>query len=88
MAAIDLFAGMGDDLVSSPKHAALVTPSDTAELEYVATALLVGLPGDIKVTTLGGETLTIPNVPAGPLLLRVKQVWAAGTTADKITVVW
>lgn len=72
-------------------HAALVTISDTVDLPVRADALLLlGLAATtatIKVTTAGGETLTIPfSIAALPALgallvpIQVTRVWSTGTT--------
>jgi hypothetical protein len=63
------------------QHAANVTPSDTVDLANNTRYLFVGGAGNIKVTTVGGETLTITGVIAGSVLpLRVKRVFATGGT--------
>lgn len=72
-------------------HAALVTPNDAADLPGGAACLLVGTSGALKVTTAGGETLTLPAeaVVAGAVLpLRVVRVWSTGTTADDVVALW
>jgi hypothetical protein len=71
-------------LTAFPAHAAEVTPHDTNELTYYSLALYVGVGGDIKVTTVGGETATFANVPIGTLQVRAKIVWSTGTTATSI----
>ena len=73
------------------ENAALVTPDDANDLAVVTRGLLVGTSGALKVTTNGGQTLVIPAscVVAGTLLpLRVKRVWATGTTASNIVAIW
>lgn len=63
-----------------PADAALITPSDTAEVYFVA--IRVGVAGNLAVRTENGTTLTIPNVAAGETIkLRVTKVLATGTTA-------
>lgn len=68
----------------SPSRAALVTPNDTNDLAFIATSLIIGTSGNIKVTTTGGDTITIPAVPVGRFDLQVTRVWATGTTASGI----
>lgn len=81
----DRFANMGDDLLSPASHAATVSPSDTVDLPFASKRLWVGTLGDVKVTTVGGDTVTYPAVPAGTyLLVRAARVFAAGTTATVI----
>lgn len=62
-------------------HAFNVTPSDAANLTSPTRYLFVGGAGNIKVDTVGGETLTITGVVAGSVLpLRVKKIYATGGT--------
>lgn len=76
--------------IVNPIHAELVTPDDANDLaqpSYISIAAV----GDVKVTTLGGETLVIPSgtIPVGKILeLWVKRVWATGTTATGIVAYW
>jgi len=77
-----------DDLARPADHAATVTPSDSADLANTARALYVGTPGDVKVTTILGDTITFANVPAGVLPVRAKRVYATGTTASDIVALW
>ncbi len=68
-------------------HAAAVTPADDADLTPTAKCLLIATGGDIKITTEGGDEVTL-TVPAGYLLVKVTRVWATGTTATGITAIW
>ncbi len=44
-------------------------------------ALYVGAAGAVKVTTIDGDTVTFPGVPAGFVLpVSAKLVWTTGTT--------
>ncbi len=61
-----------------------VVPSDTVDLETVASALHVGTAGALCVITFGGETVTFPHVPVGTFPLRVSRVKDTGTDADNI----
>ncbi|MCX8996189.1 hypothetical protein NOF55_16790 [Rhizobiaceae bacterium BDR2-2] len=62
-----------------------VTPSDGAELAQPSRALYVGGAGDLAVTLLSGDSVSLGAVPAGSLLpLRVSRVHATGTTATAI----
>ena len=73
--------------IAPPNHAAVVTPNDGADLANDAQVLVVAVAGDIKVTTTGGEAVTIP-FPAGWTPIEVERVWATGTTATGITALW
>jgi hypothetical protein len=66
-------------------NAATVTKSDTVELPNVTRGLLVGSIGDVKVTFLGGHTVTLFNLAAGVIHpVRVTQVWSTGTEPTEI----
>lgn len=84
----------GFDVDSPPNHAFAVTPHDTNQLSNPTTgeeiyirAFRVGTTaGPVKVTTRGGDVVTIPNVQIGETIVGLfKIVWSAGTTADGIT---
>lgn len=77
-----------DDLSRPADHAAAVTPSDTEDLTYTARALYIGVSGDVKVLTLGGEAVTFSNVPEGILPVRVERVYSTGTTATSLVALW
>ena len=73
-------------------HAAVVTPSDAADLAHAARALYIGTAGDLKVTTTGGETVAFVGLTAGMILpVAVSKVFAtgqAGTIATNIVALW
>ena len=58
-----------------------ITPSDTVDLQEVPISIYVGTPGSLKATMYDGSTVTYPAIAVGRHNLRVKRVWAAGTTA-------
>jgi len=61
-----------------------VTPADS-DMGTPARALYVGVGGDVRVTTTGGNDVTFTAVPGGSLLpVSVKRVWATGTTATNV----
>ena len=72
------------------ERAATVTPSDSVDLGPIdggfphARGLYISTAGALKVTTAGGDVLTLPGVSAGHLYLAVRRVWATGTTAAGI----
>jgi hypothetical protein len=70
-------------------NAFAVTPDDTDDLTHAARALFVGGGGDIKVDTLGGDTVTFTGVVAGSILpVRVLKVYSTGTDATDIVAVY
>jgi hypothetical protein len=87
----DTFADRVHGLESPAARAALVTPDDSTDLAFTTRAIMVGVNGTLRVTTAGGDTLTLPAscVTAGMLLpIRVARVHATGTTASDILAVW
>lgn len=83
----DAFENHQPGLEAPAAHVALVTPDDSNNLPNAARGLLIGGSGALKVTTVGGETITLPAtvIPAGSILpLRVARVWSTGTTATDI----
>lgn len=91
MAAIDDYATLQPGLDSPLIHMAVVTPSDTLDLTDVTRSVYIGAAGALKVTTEGGETLTLAS---GVLAvgvkhdLRLTRIWATGTTATPIVAAW
>jgi len=72
----------------TPSRAAEVSPHDTNELEFYSLGLYVGTSGDLKVTTINGNTVTFRNCPVGIVPVRAKRVWATGTTATDIVALY
>lgn len=65
-------------------HAVLLVPDDSNDLVHAANCLYITGAGNIKLTTVGGEVVTMA-VPANFYLdLRVARVWATTTTATNI----
>ena len=70
-------------------HAAAVTPNDSTDLTTPARGFYVGTGGDLEVVTAGGETVTVPDVPAGTVVpIRATRVRAANTSAAGIIALW
>jgi hypothetical protein len=89
MPAIDLHALLGEGLTSPYDNAAEVTPSDTVDLTYVTRALWCAVAGNLKVTLLGGDTVTIDHGVHTLLTIRATRVWSTGTVATpKIVALW
>jgi hypothetical protein len=71
--------------------AAVVVPSDAADLPNYSRMLYVGVGGSgkhVEVTTLNGDRVTFKNVPTGILMVQARKVWAAETTATEILALW
>ncbi len=55
--------------------------SDT-DLAVSGAVVFIGVGGDVKVTTVSGDTATFKNLADGSVLaVQVRRVWATGTTA-------
>ena len=90
-AAVDDYASLATGLDSPPRHWALVTPSDSADLAHVLRGFCFAGAGALNVTTEGGETLVIPSgaLSAGQLYPGCfTRIWATSTTATGIVVCW
>jgi len=76
--------------LSSPaEHAAAITPDDENNLANSTRGIYVGTAGDLKITTVGGETVTLANVAAGVIHpWRIKRVFSTDTTASDLVAVW
>lgn len=89
MAATDDFQEYTVSLDSPGSGGAAVTPDDANDLTKAGRAIDIGTGGTIKVTTIDGSVLTFKNRASGSTLrMRVARVWATGTTATDLTVIW
>lgn len=72
-------------LILPPRRMFPITPDDDNNLPQTARCFWVGESGDLRVTTLDGDIVTLPAVAAGmwhPGF--IKRVWDTGTTAVTI----
>lgn len=80
----DKFSGLTESLSSPPSDLIAVTPDDATDLAQVSRALNAATAGTIRVTTREGTTGSI-TVAAGIIIpIRVRRIWATGTTATGI----
>lgn len=87
MPARDLFLDLNGKslLTAPPEHAFAIAPSDTLDLDFVTRAVHVGTAGDLRVTMVGGETVTFAGLAAGTIKIgRFTRVWATGTSAGSL----
>lgn len=80
------------------QRASVVTPSDTTNIPNIATqdgsgnrgcVIYIGGAGDLKVTTSGGDTVTLVGLLAGQFIpLSVIKVFSTGTTATNVIALW
>lgn len=61
-----------------------VTPDDAADLAQVTSALNVATPGRVRVTMQSGAVGDLSIHPGIAFPVRVRRVWASGTTATGI----
>ena len=66
-----------------------VTPGDDNDQAVVGRGLYVGVSGDVKVDMFNGDTITFVNLAAGTIHpIRVRRVYATGTEATDIVIVY
>jgi len=61
-----------------------ITPSDTKDLDYPGCVLYADVAGNIHITGMNGMEDTISVAAGAPYPVRVKKLWATGTTATGI----
>ena len=80
----DKFSSFSDTPALPASSVSEIVPSDEADLDYISIGLNVATPGTVRVTTRN-DTTTDVFVAAGLVFpLRVRRVWATGTTATGI----
>jgi len=67
------------------ENAYSITPDDGADLAEATRSIHIGSGGALKVTLVGGTTVTYPYIEAGRHVLGVARVFATGTTAGDLT---
>ena len=71
--------------ISPATRAFAITSSDTADLAVNTRGLYVGGAGNVKVDTLGGDTVTFTGLASGVIHpISVKRVYSTLTTATTI----
>ena len=71
------------DVTAAPSRTLVMTPADV-DLEFYTRAIRANAAGVIKVTNADG-TICLANFLAGETrIMRVRQIWATGTTATGI----
>lgn len=71
-------------LGSPYENGAAITPADDADLANATRAIYVGGTGHLKVTMVGGDTVTLNSVPVGVIALRATRVFSTGTGATNL----
>ena len=77
----DKYASTPDTLSTPATDVSEIVPDDGTDLPYLTKALNVATNGTVRITTEAGTTTDV-FVAAGVVFpLRVRRVWATGTTA-------
>jgi uncharacterized protein with PhoU and TrkA domain len=78
---IDTFVNASDTLTTPATDIEQIVPSDTSDLGHMTKALNAATAGVVRVTTQQG-TITDIFLAAGTVFpLRIRRVWATGTSA-------
>lgn len=81
----DNFASWKAGLESPAENAFAVTTDNSTDLAISTRGIYVGVSGDLKVDTVGGNTVTFVGLAAGVIHpIRAKRIYATGTTATSI----
>ena len=81
----DKFSNYHSGLESPAERAFAITGNDSTDLTVTPRAIYVGGAGNVKVTTIGGDTVTFSGALAGTIIpVRVTRVFSTGTTATNL----
>ena len=87
----DPFPGYTNSPLGPYSSGLAILPSDTVDLPVVPAMVWCGSAGDLRVTLLNGETVTIKvsqSALAAGYLIRATRIFATGTTAADIVLFW
>ena len=85
---VDTFINYTPSLESPAANLFEVAPDDAADLPFVTRGLNVSSSGTVRITTLGGDEATV-YIAAGIIFpVRVRRVFASGTTATSIVAMY
>jgi hypothetical protein len=65
-------------------RAVAVTPSDTADLPGVTSAIYIGTAGNMQVTMGDGVVVAFTNLPVGWHPIQARRIWSTNTAASGI----
>ena len=66
-------------------RAVAIAPSNSVDLTVSGAVVFIGVGGDVKVTTVSGDTAVFKNLASGSILpVQVRRVWADSTATDMI----
>lgn len=73
----------------SYQNAEAISKSDTVDLPHTASAIYVGVAGNITVDLEGiGTGILLKSVPVGITKLKITRVYSAGTAATDMVALW
>lgn len=84
----DKFKFLSGGLESPASHLMAVVPSDTDDLPVSSRGINVATTGAVRVTTIGDTTETVHIAAGAAFPLRARRIWATGTTASGIVVMY
>lgn len=67
---------------------ALVTPSDTVDLTNATRAIRVETSGDVKLTTVLGQSVVCAFEAGETRAIKATRIWSTGTTCTGIEAMW
>ncbi|MEZ5770710.1 hypothetical protein LX70_03682 [Defluviimonas denitrificans] len=86
---MDKFADYPTTLTAPGRDAIAIVPDDLGDLSMMPRALFVGQGGNLTVRMAGGQDVTFEAVSGGTILpVRVRRVYATGTTASALVALW
>jgi hypothetical protein len=80
----DKFAGFSPTPALPATSLADIEPDDGADLGQITIALNVATAGTVRVTAADGSAGTVFVTPGAAFPIRVRRIWATGTTATGI----
>ncbi|MEO9576785.1 MAG: hypothetical protein ABJ263_15100 [Tateyamaria sp.] len=81
---MDLFEGYTPGLESPATRFEQIVPDDANDISFLTRAIAVDAAGYVQVVTAGGDTGRVFVAAGIPFPIRVRQVFATGTTAGGI----
>jgi hypothetical protein len=84
----DTFVAHHTSLQSPATNAYSATPNDDTDLAFFSRALNVSTSGTVRLTTVGGDVATVFIAAGTAFPIRARRIWATGTTATDIVVLY
>ncbi|MEE4187007.1 MAG: hypothetical protein V2I76_00985 [Roseobacter sp.] len=85
----DTFASTSTSLQSPATRGYAVTPDDNADIVFFSRALNVSTSGTVRLTPMDDDTPVTVFIGAGMTFpIRARRIWATGTTATDIVVLY